>query len=101
MSRRRVFQRFYESMDRERRNMLAEIMGVRGLMPLLMKPRNRQKWTAQEKSELREHLRHLSKVSPYIAVVMLPGGFALLPVLAWWLDRRRARRAPTVAKRVD
>ena len=101
MSRRRVFQRFYESMDRERRHMLAEIMEVRGLMPLLMKPRNRQKWTAQEKNQLREHLRHLSKVSPYIAVVMLPGGFALLPVLAWWLDRRRARRAPLGAKRID
>lgn len=81
--------------------MLAEIMGVRGLMPLLMKPRNRQKWTAQEKSQLKGHLRHLSKVSPYIAVVMLPGGFALLPVLAWWLDRRRARRALPVAKRID
>ena len=29
----------------------------------------------------------------------LPGGFAVLPALAWWLDRRRQRRgvAPTSA----
>lgn len=101
MRRERVFQRFYETMDRERRRMLEEIMEVRGLMPLLMKPRNRQKWTAQEKNELRQHLRRLSKVSPYIAIVMLPGGFALLPVLAWWLDRRRVRRATSTTKRVD
>ncbi len=101
MRRKRVFQRFYETMDRERRRMLDEIMEVRGLMPLLMKPRNRQKWTAQERNELRQHLKRLSKVSPYIAVVMLPGGFALLPVLAWWLDRRRVRRAASAAKRVD
>jgi len=102
MRRKRAFQRFYETMDRERRRMLDEIMQVRGLMPLLMKPRNRQKWTAQDKSELRQHLSRLSKVSPYIAIVMLPGGFALLPVLVWWLDRRRGRRAAAAAaKRVD
>ncbi len=101
MKRQRVFQRFYETMDRERKHMLAEIMEVRGLMPLLMKPRNRQKWTPQEKQELREHLRHLTKVSPYIAIIMLPGGFALLPALAWWLDRRRGRRAALVAKRLE
>jgi len=101
MKHRRWMARFYETMDRERRHMLAEIVQVRGLMPLLMKPRNRQKWSAQDKAELKEHLRRLSDVSPYIAVVMLPGGFALLPVLAWWLDRRRVRRAPHPPKRVD
>jgi len=44
------------------------------------------------------HLKKLSQVSPYIAVLVLPGGFAVLPVLAWWLDRRRGRRAPPQAK---
>ena len=37
-------------------------------------------------------LRRLSRMSPYIAVIVLPGGFAMLPALAWWLDRRRVRR---------
>jgi len=23
----------------------------------------------------------------------MPGGFAMLPALAWWLDRRRGQRA--------
>jgi hypothetical protein len=62
---------------------------VRELMPLLMKRRNRQPWSDDDRQELRLHLRRLRDVSPYIAVVVLPGGFAMLPVLAWWLDRRR------------
>jgi hypothetical protein len=101
MKQRRMFVRIYEVMDRERRHMLAEIVQVRGLMPLLMKPRNRQKWTTQDKNELRAHLKRLSDVSPYVAVFMLPGGFVLLPVLAWWLDRRRVRRLTTPPKRTD
>jgi len=88
----RVVTRFYALMDRERRYMLDEMTQVKGLMPLLMKPRNRQRWSAQDRRELALHLKRLSKVSPYIAVVVLPGGFAMLPVLAWWLDRRRGRR---------
>lgn len=87
-----ILWQFYELMERERRYMLAEVVKVGGLMPLLMKPRNKQKWSAQDKRELMQHLRHLRQVSPYIAVIVLPGGFAALPVLAWWLDRRRARR---------
>jgi hypothetical protein len=62
---------------------------VRELMPLLMKRRNRQPWSDDDRQELRLHLRRLRDVSPYIAMVVLPGGFAMLPVLAWWLDRRR------------
>ena len=86
----RVVKRFYAMMDRERRFMLQEMTQVKGLMPLLMKPRNKQRWSAQDKRELAQ--KRLSKVSPYIAVIVLPGGFAMLPVLAWWLDRRRGRR---------
>ena len=87
-----MLRQFYEMMERERRYMLAEIVKVGGLMPLLMKPRNKQKWSAQDKRELLQHLRRLRQVSPYIAVIVLPGGLAALPALAWWLDRRRARR---------
>ena len=87
-----IVRRFYDTMERERRNMLAEMSQVRGLMPLLMKPRNKMQWTREDKQELKQHLRRLSRMSPYIAVIVLPGGFAMLPALAWWLDRRRVRR---------
>lgn len=79
--------------DRERRFLVAEMVKTKGLLPVLMKRRNKQKWSAQDKKEIREHLQRLSKLSPYLVVVVMPGGFAILPALAWWLDRRRQRRA--------
>jgi hypothetical protein len=67
-------------------------------MPLLMKPRNKQKWSDADLRELNAHLKRLTKLSPYIIVFVMPGGFAMLPVLAWWLDRRRQRnRVPPAA----
>ena len=100
MNRDRVLWKFYAMMERERKFMLAEVSQVKGLMPLLMKPRNKQKWSAADKRELRVLLKRLSQVSPYIAVIVLPGGFAVLPVLAWWLDRCRGRRARVQPERV-
>ena len=78
-----------EMMDRERRYVLGEVVQIRGLMPLLMKPRNRQKWTPEDRQQVVVHLRRLSMVSPYLAVMVMPGSFIVLPALAWWLDRRR------------
>jgi len=83
---------FYSLMDRERQHMQREFASVQGLMPLLMKPRNKQKWTQEDRDELARHMKRMAQLSPYIAVIVLPGGFAMLPVLAWWLDRRRGRR---------
>lgn len=74
--------------------MLAELSRVQGLMPLLMKRRNRGKWTPEDLVEIRIHLRRLRAISPYVAALLLPGGFAALPAMAWWLDRRRKRRDP-------
>lgn len=82
--------------DRERRFILAEVVQVKGLMPLLMKPRNKQRWTAEDRAQLRAHLKRLSKISPYLVVLVMPGGFVILPALAWWLDRRRGRRGPAL-----
>ena len=79
-------------MDREKRHLLSEFVQVRGLMPLLMKPRNKQQWTPQDRRELILHLKRLSRISAYVAVLVMPGGFALMPVIAWWLDRRRGQR---------
>ena len=76
---------------RERKHLVDEIVKVRGLMPLLMKQRNAQRWTPEEKQELAAHLRRLSTISPYLVVLALPGGLLMLPALAWWLDRRRNR----------
>ena len=76
---------------REKKHLLSEILQVRGLMPLLMKQRNKGRWTTEDRAELRTHLRRLSNLSPYLVVLALPGSFIMLPALAWWLDRRRAR----------
>lgn len=85
---------------REKQYLLAEVLQVRGLMPLLMKPRNKQRWTIEDKAELVLHLKRLSKISPYLVVLFMPGGLLMLPALAWWLDRRRNRlRAGTPVPR--
>lgn len=81
-------------MERERKFLLGELTHVQGLLPLLMKVRNGERWSVQDRSELTEHFRRLSRMSPYIAAVVLPGGFALLALLAWWLDQRGVRRGP-------
>jgi len=77
---------------RERDQLLKEMVKIRGLMPLLMKPRNGMHWTAAERRELQEQFRAIAHMSPYLVVMVLPGSFAVLPVMAWWLDRRRINR---------
>jgi hypothetical protein len=89
-----MIKKFYYLMDREKKYLVAEMSQVRGLMPLLMKPRNKQRWSPEDRLELTIHLHRLKRISPYIAVVVLPGGFAMLPILAWWLDRRRGTNRP-------
>ncbi|MBK9019989.1 MAG: hypothetical protein IPL72_08310 [Sulfuritalea sp.] len=78
--------------QRERDQLLAELVRIKGFMPLLMKPRNGMKWTPEERTELALQLRAAAHLSPYLAVLVLPGSFLLLPLLAWWLDRRRHKR---------
>lgn len=85
--------------QREKQNLLVEIQQTRGLMPILMKPRNGQNWTAADRAELRNHFNRLSRLSPYLVLVVMPGGFFVLPVFAWWLDRRRLRHRPVMPPR--
>lgn len=87
----RIAFRPFELAARERRHLLSEMAQVRGLVPLLMKRRNNQRWTPAEIAELRGHMKRLSAISPYLMCFVMPGGLALLPALAWWLDRRRQR----------
>jgi hypothetical protein len=77
---------------REARRVLAELVETRGIMPLLMKARNGEGWTLAEKEELLGHLRRMAHLSPYLIGLLLPGSVLLLPIYAWWLDRRRLRR---------
>jgi hypothetical protein len=86
------YQRVLAAQKRERDQLLREMGKMRGLMPLLMKPRNGEHWSALERTELQDQLRAIAHVSPYLVVMVLPGSFAVLPVLAWWLDRRRQER---------
>ena len=93
-----LFRALLAQVQRERQFLLGEILQVKGLMPLLMKPRNKGAWSKEDKAELAVHVRRLSQLSPYLVVVVMPGGFFMLPILSWWLDRRRNRpkTAPTL-----
>lgn len=82
----------FELAERERKFVLSELVQVKGLMPVLMKRRNKQQWSPEDIAEIRAHLQRISKLSPYLVIIVMPGGFAVLPLLAWWLDRRRNRR---------
>jgi hypothetical protein len=80
------------SQRRQVKEALREIASLRGFMPLLMKTRNGGQWTPAEKAELLCQLRTLTRVSPYILMLILPGSAFMLPAYAWWLDRRRHGR---------
>lgn len=92
-----LFRSLRDLTARERQFLTGEILHARELMPLLMKPRNNQHWTSEDKRELALRLRRLTVISPYLVVLAMPGGMLILPVLAWWLDRRRGRRTPGAA----
>ncbi|MDH5202744.1 MAG: LETM1 domain-containing protein [Nitrospirota bacterium] len=72
---------------------LNEVLEVKGLMQLLMKNRNTgEKWTKEEKKEIKKHFKNISKVVPVLLIFFLPGGFLLLPFLTEVLDRRKIKR---------
>ena len=87
-----VVSRLAASQKRQAREFVADLVRMRQLMPLLMKRRNGGSWTAEEKSELLTQMRILSRVSPYLLFLLLPGSAVLLPIYARWLDRRRQPR---------
>lgn len=88
-----LIQRILAAQNRERKQLQGEMAKIRGLMPLLMKPRNGERWTSAERAALQDQLRALAHLSPYLVVMVMPGSFVALPVLAWWLDRRRQSRS--------
>ena len=77
---------------RERARIRAEIARIPGLMALLMKPRNGERWSARDRERLRAQLRGLGTLGLYLGSFAVPGTVLTLPLLAWWLDRRIERR---------
>lgn len=71
---------------------MKDLYHIQGFMRLMMKPRNGQRWTSEDKAEIVLHLKSLASSIPLLLVFTLPGGSLLLPVLAWHLDRRKRRK---------
>lgn len=88
----RSVRQLWELQHRERVRLWSEMAEMRGLMPLLMKQRNGYRWSESDRRDIRLQLRRLASLSPYMALFIAPGGLLALPVLAWWLDRRRQKR---------
>jgi hypothetical protein len=72
---------------------LQESKHIAEFIHLLMKRRNTGvKWTGEEITRLKSHLKHLSLYVPALIIFVLPFGLALLPILAEILDRRKKSR---------
>ena len=85
-----------------RKLILEQVLAIKGLMQLLMKQQNTsQKWTREEKREIRIHLKNLSKIISALIIFLLPGSTFLLPILAEVLDRRKTRRIPQIDNSYD
>ena len=78
--------------ERERFRLRAEIQRVPGLLVLLMKPRNGLRWSNEDRAEMKAHLQRMGRLGLYLTVLAVPGTSLTLPLLAWWLDRRRRKR---------
>jgi hypothetical protein len=84
--------------SREKTRLRTELGQIRGALPLLMKQRNGGSWTPEERQQIKQMLRSLTSVSPYLLVWAVPGSLLILPFLAWHLDTRRKRRSRGVAQ---
>ncbi|SLM46458.1 protein of unknown function [Nitrospira japonica] len=83
---------FTDPLQRERERIRTEMAGIWGLLGLLMKQRNGAWWATEERRRLGLELRRVVALCPYLLALLAPGSFVLLPVVAWWLDRRRQSR---------
>ncbi len=78
--------------SREKTRLRSELEQIRGALPLLRKQRKGTSWTAEERHEIKQMLRSVSSVSPYLLIWAIPGSILILPFLAWHMDSRRKRR---------
>jgi hypothetical protein len=73
--------------------LLDQALALQGFMQLLMKQRNTgEKWTKEEKKQLKQQMKTMSLAVPAIVVLLLPGGGILFPLFAEALDRRKNKR---------
>ena len=78
---------------KNRAMILQESQHIADFIQLLMKRRNTGvKWTGEEITRLKSHLKHLSLYVPALIIFVLPFGLFLLPILAEILDRREKSR---------
>jgi hypothetical protein len=74
-----------------------EAQRISGFLYLLMKQRNTgEKWTPEERKEIKKQLKILAMYIPILLIFLLPGGSLLLPFLAEVMDRRKVSRRPQV-----
>ena len=85
--------RFAAPHRRERDRVLDQYPEIHGFLPLLMKQRNGGRWADHERHDLHWRLKRFVHISPYLALLLVPGSIVFLPVIAWWLDRRDAARS--------
>ncbi len=71
--------------------LLQEALQVEGFMQLLMKRRNGVRWSKEERQALARHLNAMARVVPALLIFSLPGGMIFLPILAWFIDRRKGK----------
>jgi hypothetical protein len=80
---------FRQLFQHNREFIVKEILEVKGLMHLLMKNKDaEERWTKDEKKEIRLHLKNISKAVPAMTVFLLPGGLFLLPFLVEILEKK-------------
>jgi hypothetical protein len=73
--------------------MLQEARHIHNIMLLFMKLRSSEaKWTIEEISQLKSHMKHLVLCVTIILIFALPFGLLLLPLYTELLDRREKRR---------
>jgi hypothetical protein len=91
-----VVRTFLKSMlNKHKALFFQEAQRISGFLYLLMKQRNTdEKWTAEEKKEIKRQLKILAMYIPILIIFLLPGGSLLLPFLAEVMDRRKTRRSP-------
>jgi hypothetical protein len=75
-----------------RTRMHGRLAGIESLVAVLMKRRNGQPWTREERAFLRAELAAMARYVPALLLFLLPGSVVLLPLYAWLLDRRRGAR---------
>jgi|RhiMetdeSRZDD1v2_1073273.scaffolds.fasta_scaffold772067_3 hypothetical protein len=75
-----------------RRGAFERVSSVQDFVRVLMKPRNGEAWTEEDRRFLTAGFRSLGRMTPIFLLFLLPGGFALAGAYAWLIDRRRQRR---------